>query len=455
MLEKHLLKNPARYSYAPLLHFIKKIFYRGILFLHIESLRFGEKLTLSEQMSLQEKRTLEILQYAYDRVPFWHKRISESPFGTAANFKTLADIQKIPIVDKQVLKKENSYGLIGSKIPSSRIIFDMTSGSTGVPFRFCLDAYCAERETAMILRGPRWVGRYGLKDEFIRIFQGDFPLFSNFGTNMRLRQFPELDSIIDILSVKQDRSFLIYSHLSTMIMLARRMRKLGKILRPKVILVASERLFPEMKKFLIDAFKCPLSDSYGCREIDNIAQTCEEGSMHINTDHCLVEIVDERGQWVGSGKKGKIVVTSFNNYVMPLIRYDTGDVGSIPQKSCSCGLLFPLLQFDGRSMEFIPLPGGRIEHPFNLIRPFLKQIDDIVQYQIVRRSPDNFFVKIVSSSKNAEDLSKIKGEVEEILGPGINVELNIVDQIFKPGEKNIPYLDLSARTNEIANRSGG
>ena len=56
----------------------------------------------------------------------------------------------------------------------------------------------------------------------------------------------------------------------------------------------------------------------------------------------------------------KIIGTNLNNYAMPLIRYDTGDLAKVSNASCECGRSFPLIKkVVGRKDTPLIAPSGQ------------------------------------------------------------------------------------------------
>lgn len=83
------------------------------------------------------------------------------------------------------------------------------------------------------------------------------------------------------------------------------------------------------------------SDIFGC-----IAQTCRtRNGLHINSESFFIEIIDENQKTMISGGTGSIVITDFDNLVMPLIRYEIGKTGFIDYSRCGCGRFLPRLFF--------------------------------------------------------------------------------------------------------------
>jgi len=63
--------------------------------------------------------------------------------------------------------------------------------------------------------------------------------------------------------------------------------------------------------------------------------------LHVNEDHYLTEVVDARtSSTVFEGEVGELVITTLSRQAQPLIRYRTGDLGSIIYEPCVCGRRF-------------------------------------------------------------------------------------------------------------------
>jgi len=175
----------------------------------------------------------------------------------------------------------------------------------------------------------------------------------------------------------------------------------------------------------------PFRSAYGLVETSVLAAECPEGGgMHTAMDNFIIEVIDpETGKNLVPGEEGELVITPLNNIAMPLIRYRTGDVGSvIPYQRCKCGNTHQKISLvRGRVAQFIKVGGNRI---------LPMDIEEIVaitpglgdEYQIILDSPGEpkrlkIKVEIRPETQNRE---AVKKEMEEMtrknLGIGIEVE---------------------------------
>jgi hypothetical protein len=71
---------------------------------------------------------------------------------------------------------------------------------------------------------------------------------------------------------------------------------------------------------------------------------------HVAAENALVEIVDEQGRDVAPGGRGRVIVTGLNNYAMPFIRYQLGDIALAGTAPCGCGRALPVItRVEGRT----------------------------------------------------------------------------------------------------------
>ena len=104
-----------------------------------------------------------------------------------------------------------------------------------------------------------------------------------------------------------------------------------------------EYISPDAKNYLSNQCKIPIANNYGCNEVNYIACECNCGNMHVLTSNVLVEVLSQNSPALDE-EKGDIVITGLYNHAMPIIRYKTGDVGSlIKNHACLCGCKSPIL----------------------------------------------------------------------------------------------------------------
>jgi len=146
---------------------------------------------------------------------------------------------------------------------------------------------------------------------------------------------------------------------------ARHLREAGEVLDVDLVVSRGEVLPFHTRELLNTVFSGRVVDYYNCEEIGNVAYECpvDASHMHVNTDCCVLEVVDAEGAAVPLGIEGRAVVTNLFNHTMPFIRYDLGDRVTMVApggERCACGSQRPkILTPSGRVDDFFRFSDGR------------------------------------------------------------------------------------------------
>lgn len=171
------------------------------------------------------------------------------------------------------------------------------------------------------------------------------------------------------------------------------------------IVTGGEHLFPEAKAYIANVLGTKkfastgyLSNDTGC--IGYQCEDCDGPVHHIHEDYCIMEVVHpETNEPVPDGDVGKILVTNFTHFLMPLIRYDIGDMGRILTYKCSCGRQISLMELLGRSDDTLIIGGGNI------------QLDSIAK--VIRQFPEmSFHFRMTAAIEDKKD--KLLIEIESL-----------------------------------------
>jgi hypothetical protein len=94
---------------------------------------------------------------------------------------------------------------------------------------------------------------------------------------------------------------------------------------------------PEVEPYFKEIFQ-----GYGLAELTPVATECPCHRMHVTMEVAVVEEID-----------GEIVITDPNNFIMPIIRYRTGDSGKIRESECPCGRQLDVLSdLEGKGVDY-------------------------------------------------------------------------------------------------------
>lgn len=146
-----------------------------------------------------------------------------------------------------------------------------------------------------------------------------------------------------------------------------------------------------MRRFVQQAFGCPLVNSYGASEFLSLASECQRGCLHLNSDWAILESVDDRGHAVPAGDAGSTtLLTNLANHLQPLIRYDLGDCLTLHSRGCACGSHLPVIEVQGRSDDTLRLgrPGAQAVRVLALaLSTVLEDDAGLFDFQLVQQGP--------------------------------------------------------------------
>jgi phenylacetate-CoA ligase len=173
---------------------------------------------------------------------------------------------------------------------------------------------------------------------------------------------------------------------------------------------------------------------YGSVESHWVGWECEHGSMHVNSDSVIVEILDDCGAPVPEGASGNVVLTPLWRRTMPFIRYSTGDRCSMRGR-CRCGRngLKVLGPMEGRCSNMVLLSDGS-EYTAFMGETVVRSVPEVLQYQMVQEDAGCIEVRVVLSAPlPAAALEKLRAGIAGAYGGRLDVSLAVVGRI-PPGK---------------------
>jgi phenylacetate-CoA ligase len=202
----------------------------------------------------------------------------------------------------------------------------------------------------------------------------------------------------------EEKPTYLQVHPSTLRELLRLSRESGR--KPDGLLgvkTESETVEPDLRAFCIEEWGVRITDIYSCQEACIIAIECPQvPHYHVQSEFCLVEILDDDGRPCEPGQLGRVVLTTLHNFATPLIRYELGDY-AVPGEPCPCGRGLPVLaSIAGRQRHLAVLPSGdRVTLALN----FERVLNDlpIRQFQLIQRSLDEIEARLVVKRPMTED----------------------------------------------------
>ena len=190
-------------------------------------------------------------------------------------------------------------------------------------------------------------------------------------------------------------------------------------------------------------FKCLIFTCYGSRETSLLGIECGNHKLHLAPWMNYFEVVSDSRQTVPDGCEGNAVVTFFENFAMPFIRYKIGDRVVINNELCSCGRKSKTINFSGRGSEFIKFPDS--DKSLSVL-DLMWHIDnnchqEIKQYQFELRSEKLIVFRYVPNLSVSETGKKrLSGLLEDALERQFHVILEEVAVINPSANGKTPIL---------------
>lgn len=392
----------------------------GRVFSHIQQIK-----TALEQNESNKSALSRVLQHAINTVPYY------------SNVPSTLAVNDFPIVNKTLIKSEiNAF--VSEKHAGDNLLKLTTSGSTGTPFTVFQDKNKKERNTADTMVFAEKAGYLiGEKLYYLKIWSqaNRKNYWTKFKQNIVTVDVLDLnDNVLSgLLSGfnKEKYPFGIIGYASALENLCRYCdRNPEKVGREKVksIVSISESLSSEVKKNLSTHFGIPVVARYSNVENGILGQHRMDGTEEFELNHAsyYFEIFDLNEDFLlEDGFTGRIVITDLYNYAMPMIRYDTGDVGKII-KSPTTGKRV-LVDLEGRKLDVLYNTQKQLVSSL-LVYKNMWKYKEIDQYQLVQLGPLEYALKISSRAGFSRN-DEIINEYKSYLGSDASIKIELVDEI--------------------------
>ncbi len=300
-----------------------------------------------------------ILKYATNNVPFYF-------FLKNKKKLTLADF---PIINKKLIK--DNFKIFSSNNISNMIYWkSYTGGSTGEPFMFLNSS-----SVDYLFQNRLWKRMGYKKDDLILAMDGSgieksliekniywikksnksLP-YGKFSLSSLYLTKENIDVYVDYIFKIKPKFIRGYPSFINTISLYLLEKKKKLNFQIKGIQLTSETVYPNQVINISNALSNNIYVQYGHTENCAFAYTNDlEKDFIIEPLYGYIELITKDGNIAKEGEIGEIVVTSLHNYVMPLIRYRTGDLAIATSSK------FKIKKLIGRTQDyFIGRDGSKI-----------------------------------------------------------------------------------------------
>jgi phenylacetate-CoA ligase len=392
----------------------------------------------------QLQQLQKLLDHAYKNVPYY-RSLFDSLGLRPEHVQDFSDLERIPFLTKEIIRNNLSM-LKATNFPDRAFAGTTTGGSSGTPLSFYNQrGYSRARERAFIATLWDRVGfRYG-KDA--RLVLRGHVVESDSGVEYRPVEKELICSTYHMdddhlwayfRQMKDQRIRFVHGHVSSVAIFAQFMVEQGLSHNLQAVLGASEKVYPFQRELTHKAFGTRIFSWYGQSEQVVLAGECELSEYyHIFPEYGFTELVDENGKRISSaGKAGEIVGTGFNNYVMPFIRYRTGDIAKYASDSCDCGRAYRLLEdVEGRTCEYVFTEDGRKVSLTGLVfGQHFRAFERIKKIQLYQDKEGQLEIRIVKSSDySSEDEHEVRTAIQKAVRSGLEMTFCYVNDIPQTG----------------------
>lgn len=371
---------------------------------------------------IRTNKLKDIIKKAVDFVPFYKNLDLKIDFE---NF-SLDELKKFPVINKQVIK-ENFKDFCSIEFNGKA---SHTSGSTGTPFEFivpfesdAIEKITSNRAWSM---GKDYTYKSGDQIIVLRTYspkEGE-PLYKISGDYWYLSPFHinESNLALYLSVIEKSKAKIIRGYASSIYIFTLLLKQKNiKIPQIKTIVTSSETLLPTYRSVIEEYWGLPVLDWYGQNERTVTVQQCWAGNYHNNDDYGIIELSD----------KNEIIATSLNNYVMPFIRYNTGDKaipldGKAPICPCGRHLSIPFKGIEGRNDDILIKDDGTKVPSIN-IYTIMHELDFINQFQIIQSKNTDIVINVIGNLDDAKELL-LCNNIRNRLG-NVAIKINVVDEI--------------------------
>lgn len=365
---------------------------------------------------------------------------------TPEDIRSFDDFSLLPILTRQDIQ-DNLPRLCSSAIPPERRIRNSSGGTTGHPVQFCQDQRVFDEMDANWLLSLSFAGWQpddmvisiwgNPKDTLSAKLPGLLKPWLAGAAYLNAYRYGEKELEAWLTVIGRYRKVFLYGYATVLTDLAAFCLERNKgIANVAGVITTAEQLYPAQRQAMETAFGCKVHDQYGAREVPGVAAECECGHMHLFTHAAYAEFLPfEEDAPGGNGVPApmRIVLSDLNNYAMPLLRYEIGDLGAPLEGPCPCGRGFPRMRMGvGRIGATLLLPeGGRLYSTM-----FIRQmytVPGVQSFQFRQVSLRQVRLYIVRGngfdSTSEAEIAELKKRFPISICPGAELSVHYVEEL--------------------------
>lgn len=410
-----------------------------------------------EVRRLRDTRLRVLLRHAWACSPGWHARLEDAGVVRAGRvdldrFGTLA-----PLSRSELAAEPERYTI--RDLRGRGAYTNTTGGSTGEPVVVTQDRRYLAWTRAIKSTFDAFTGYVPGEAKLVVWGAASRDTRRHAALSTRLRHFAKHEAWVDASRIdgrqldhwatltEQRRPVQVLGYAESLDEWARHLLARGRELpAPRAVMSTAGVLTDDMRARITSAFRAPVFDRYGSREVSDIAcETVAHDGLAVPPLHVHVEVVDDAGDPCRDGQDGDVLVTTLTNASMPLIRYRLGDraawaASGVPPSPASPRAvhLLPrawprLARVTGRITEHFVTRDGSLVHA-GALRTRLYGLQGVRAYQLLQTATGAVTLRVVLADRDPDDVTAqvhhlLTEPLVRLLGAPVHLEVVFVDTI--------------------------
>jgi phenylacetate-CoA ligase len=404
---------------------------------YLRVLKDSEWLRSEELARFQSHRLERLIQHARAQTVFYRDRL-----GVLFDSKGDLDLSRwseVPILERaEVATHFADMRVADLSREFGATIEVQTSGTLGTPLNVVVNQMVPLSTNAALARLVRWFGLDASKSlATIKTFPGDHSAKYPAGKTAKgwLSGQPAEHFLLDVATpidlqlewLSRVRTSYLITYPSNAYALAEALSlEKGRGLGIEAVFGFAETVPDGARELVGERFGARLIPYYSTREVGVIAVQCPETPhYHLAAENVVVELLDDEGNDVPVGERGRVVITGLQNYAMPFIRYAIGDVAIASDRICPCGRSLPVIQrIEGRVRNAFTFRDGKRIWPRGWLAREMQAFVPFRQYQLVQKDFETIEFRYVPDGTGREpDLSGLNAFAKRMMHPSVEIAL--------------------------------
>ncbi len=383
------------------------------------------------EKAYQQQELQKLVKYAFENSPFYRELYKEIDIES---IKTVEDLKKLPVLEKETIR-DNIAAMY--TIPESSAIVSHSLDSAGIPLKFLFTKEDMQKHMAFLdffkkqhgvinlemKRASFSSNRFIPKRQQKKVFWRD-----NYSSKQRLYSSyycNEKNAVFFVENLDEYKPDFIDGLPSALYEVAKYINRHRLILsfQPIAVFSSAETLTEQHRREIEMAFNCPVRNHYASAEGAPFITECTKGNLHYNLSSGIIE----------TNINKEMIITSFNTYGTPLIRYKTGELIEMLKdgEQCECGSAHPVVhQIQDRAEDFLQSKSKGKFTALYMSMASSRFSENIRKIQFIQNTPDVIDVMIEASESYTNAMTEsIHEELVYIFGNDMHFNMRIVEEM--------------------------